>query len=1148
MYCYHGFQKKEKNNKIKELFIGNFNNKIIHINENSITLNRESTIKILLLLFIFILFFNYANQEILRKLNAISKIHLCIKGNGNQNILSNSFSGKIPDQIIINGIIQNKTGKVANNLNNDINNITLIWNNKPSGSYSYMFQNLINVTKIDMSEFDSSLINDMTYMFSGCKSLKELNLNNLDTSSVTVMQSMFSGCNSLTSLNLSSFNTHLVTFMSSMFNGCSSLKYLNLHSFDIRNVNCICNMFNGCSSLLYLNLYSFVETSVMTSYCSYSNVFSGCNSLKYCMNSPNLINIKSYLDSSKNCGSICSSSNSKIYINNNICLNSCPKGKYISSTHEYICLDNCPNYIDYYQEKCIDEMPIGYYMNDSIHKTIDKCDIKCENCSLESILNNNFCISCNNKNKYYPIFNNITNNNSFVDCSNQILEGYYFDNEINYYMPCYSSCKFCFGAGEAHNNNCSECYEDYILKENNCLHECGHYYYFDTIANDYLCTEKCPSDLEYINEDNICVNNCKMNDIFRNNCKIINIDDAMKDDLVDRIRGDLLNGELDDLISKVVEGDNEDLIIGDVDILYQITSSYNQNHNLNNDRANIQLGECETILRNYYNMSEKDPLIIFKIDLHEEGLLIPTVTYEIYDLSSKQKLNLSLCDEEKIKVLFPANIDSYNLDIYDPNSKFYNDICYSHSINGVDMITNDRKSDFVNKNLSLCESNCEYEGYNSTLNKSECDCEIKIKLPLISEIVINKNKLFNKLDIKNSTNLKVLKCYYVLFTFEGLISNIGSYILLVIILINIVCLILCFTFGYESISIIISKILCKPIERSIEKIENSNTTGKKIRKQHKNKINNIINKNNIKIIIQNKNYVQSQKTKNNNPPKIKNLSRIKDNDIYKKTKKQKKESKTSSRIGIITKNNLETLNVNEKIKERAIFPLNDYQLNTLLYADALKYDKRTYFMYYVSLLKRNQILIFTFYSKNDYNLRSIKISKFFFVFALSYAINALFFTDENMHSIFISKGKFNIIYQIPKILYSSFLSSLVNTIIQIIAFSEKYIIQIKNEKHQKDKKKKAFEIKKFLIIKFIIYFIVVFLLLFLFWYYISCFCAVYKNTQIYLIKEVLINFGLTNLYPLFISLFPGIFRIPSLRAKKQDKQCLYQFSKMMQYI
>ena len=240
--------------------------------------------------------------------------------------------------------------------------------------------------------------------------------------------------------------------------------------------------------------------------------------------------------------------------------------------------------------------------------------------------------------------------------------------------------------------------------------------------------------------------------------------------------------------------------------------------------------------------------------------------------------------------------------------------------------------------------------------------------------------------------------------------------------------------------------------------------------------------------------------------------------------------------------------MDENITESEIFKLNDYELNTLVYAIALKFDKRSFFIYYISLLKRNQLFIFTFYTKNDYNLRSIKISKLFFIMALSYAINALFFTDENMHTIFISKGKFNIIYQIPKILYSSFISSLINTIIQIIAFSEKNIIQIKNEKNKKARRKKAFEIKKLLIAKFIIYFIVIFLLLFLFWYYISCFCAVYKNTQIYLIKETLINFGLTNLYSIFISLIPGLFRIPSLRAKKQDKECLYRFSKMIQYI
>ena len=153
-----------------------------------------------------------------------------------------------------------------------------------------------------------------------------------------------------------------------------------------------------------------------------------------------------------------------------------------------------------------------------------------------------------------------------------------------------------------------------------------------------------------------------------------------------------------------------------------------------------------------------------------------------------------------------------------------------------------------------------------------------------------------------------------------------------------------------------------------------------------------------------------------------------------------------------------------------------------------------------------------------------------------------------MNIIFVLNGKFNIIYQIPEIIYSSLLSSTINTIIQMLAFSEKNLIAIKNENNKKTKRKKAFYFKKFLIIKFIIYFIVIFLLLGFSWYYISCFCAIYKNTQLYLIKDTLINFGFTCLYPVFLSLIPGIFRIPSLRAKKQDKECFYKFSKMIQYI
>ena len=69
-----------------------------------------------------------------------------------------------------------------------------------------------------------------------------------------------------------------------------------------------------------------------------------------------------------------------------------------------------------------------------------------------------------------------------------------------------------------------------------------------------------------------------------------------------------------------------------------------------------------------------------------------------------------------------------------------------------------------------------------------------------------------------------------------------------------------------------------------------------------------------------------------------------------------------------------------------------------------------------------------------------------------------------------------------------------------------------------------------------------------FWYFISCFCAVYNNTQIILFKDTLISFALSMLYPFGLNLLPGIFRIPALRSKKKDKKCLYSFSGLLALI
>jgi len=114
--------------------------------------------------------------------------------------------------------------------------------------------------------------------------------------------------------------------------------------------------------------------------------------------------------------------------------------------------------------------------------------------------------------------------------------------------------------------------------------------------------------------------------------------------------------------------------------------------------------------------------------------------------------------------------------------------------------------------------------------------------------------------------------------------------------------------------------------------------------------------------------------------------------------------------------------------------------------------------------------------------------------------------------------------------------------------SEKEILKIRKIKEKPESLKKSSEIAKSLKLKFNIFFFISLVFLFLFWYCISAFCAVYKNTQKILIKNTLCSFGLSLIYPFGLNLFPGLFRIPSLKAVSKDKECLYKFSRILALI
>ena len=238
----------------------------------------------------------------------------------------------------------------------------------------------------------------------------------------------------------------------------------------------------------------------------------------------------------------------------------------------------------------------------------------------------------------------------------------------------------------------------------------------------------------------------------------------------------------------------------------------------------------------------------------------------------------------------------------------------------------------------------------------------------------------------------------------------------------------------------------------------------------------------------------------------------------------------------------------EEIYEKFLI-INRYtpvELNGLPYKIAVKNDKRSYCMYYISLIRTKHLLFFSFMPIFDYNSRILKIFLFFFNFTVNFVVNAIFFNDDTMHKIYSDKGDFDFIYNLPQILYSAAISGFINALIQAMALTSSSFINLKEKGNKNNIKKIAEETKTIIKIKAFLFFAVSIALLVAFWFYLGCFCAVYRNTQIHLIKDTLISFGTSMIYPFAIYIFPGIFRIPSL--KKKDSEFMYKFSKAIQIL
>ena len=292
--------------------------------------------------------------------------------------------------------------------------------------------------------------------------------------------------------------------------------------------------------------------------------------------------------------------------------------------------------------------------------------------------------------------------------------------------------------------------------------------------------------------------------------------------------------------------------------------------------------------------------------------------------------------------------------------------------------------------------------------------------------------------------------------------------------------------------------------------------------------------------------------KNNYNKSVKKIdnSTIDNNSKNKKIRaKRKRKKKVKNNIKIEKSNDIlndkEFDNSKKDLNENENYfnSYNEEEINSLDYEEAKIRDKRSYFQFYLSLLKTKHILIFTFCLISDYNSQIMKIYIFFYNFMINYTVSAMFYSDDTMHKIYIDKGSFDYTYQLPQMFYSFIISIILTNLLNYLGLYEEDIIIIKNNKKTNDNNKRLFIIK----CKVYLFFIITYILLLFIWFYLGCFCAVYKNTQIHLLKEVCSSFVLSFINPLFVCLLPGLFRIPSLKSNS-NKICLYKFSKLIEIL
>ena len=535
-----------------------------------------------------------------------------------------------------------------------------------------------------------------------------------------------------------------------MFKDCNTIIEINFTDFDATNCSNLDSMFRNCSSLKSLDLTGLKTSNLLN---SMSNIFWGCKSLIS-------LNLSTF-DTSEvtNFGhlfcdcellewiDISNFKTEKVnYIDN--MFNGCKKLTSINLSHfntsQVIFIDHMFSGCESLKIIDFSNLDVTSVTNINVTYVPDNIFTNCTNLEYVNIHNLNSNIKL--ENKFFsgtPINLTVCNKNDKIELSKIKLT-----NNLD--------CRL---------NRCYSNITDYKDKKNN-QKDANNYFGIESLLNDSCM-------VNYINtsEEN---------------------SNAIFDDILEKIEYIFTTKEYD---TTEIENGNNDVIKYE-NMLITLTSTKNQKKDENNvNVTTINLGDCERLLKEAYNISYNETLFIKKIDVIEGGMLIPKIEFDVYyklNGINLIKLNLSYCKNSKIDISIPVQINKKDIDKYNASSGYYNDICYvAESDCGTDIILNDRQNEFIDNNKTVCQDNCFFSDFDDNINKAKCSCDVVESSTNYENIKINKAKLLeNFIDIKNIANIHLLICYEVLFSKKGLIKNYGSYSIIIILLIHFIIIII----------------------------------------------------------------------------------------------------------------------------------------------------------------------------------------------------------------------------------------------------------------------------------------------------------------------------------------------------------------------